>query len=617
MVAPILNMPVEILLRIVEFSTWSYEVSIFRKSTGDHAALVRTCRGLYQALIASLYNPNIRMHQPMGACVVWAACKGRLDTIKRAHVNGLDLHASIEAYAADMDCSHIPNICFSRPVKTSLIHLAILHNDSDIIHYLLEHGADVHAASFGLCKCPTGYTFQTQYPLHFILCHGDPRIRLEILEIFISKGAYLVTENKSAIPQVARITRGHLLASLIKREDKDSLAGVLHLAAQMSNRPLVTQICENPLSESIIRATDWEGRTVLHLAVNSVNWGGDVIRFLLRDNRASIFTKDHHGKTPLHYAATSIVSPELVNLLLQHRDTSDNTASTHFDDIFYMICELLEETTNCVRICQKLIDVWVKPLHDIGAYDLPLHYALDRGKWRVALKLIRDCIDLPGWASRSVDRYVIWTSLITCLSSFDPEQTEFVEAVLRMGCDLNYPRHTLQKPETLPIFLATVRSRNMDCLKVLLEGGASAKVQLRDEAAASSSGGKVLTGILVAIFNEVFGCPSLEAPNIAKMGQFHNFIALLLEKGALIGHLSADGDVRYPITALDYAITATRLGCFDLLDLMCNHATDTSIQLREVSASFAKQLNGMDAESRPYRHLKRYQGRLQSRLGLN
>uniref|UniRef100_A0A8H7NCC4 Uncharacterized protein n=1 Tax=Bionectria ochroleuca TaxID=29856 RepID=A0A8H7NCC4_BIOOC len=157
----------------------------------------------------------------------------------------------------------------------------------------------------------------------------------------------------------------------------------------------------------------------------------------------------------------------------------------------------------------------------------------------------------------------------------------------------------------------------MDCLKVLLDAGASTKIEVKAKADTFGSENTGYTGILLAIFSEVFGCPLQEAPNLEKLDQFRDFIVLLLEKGAPIGRNWEVGRFWYPTTALDYAITAARFGCFDLLDLMSNHATETRIRPKEISASFVKQLNWMEMESDSWRLLKEYQGRLQTRLGLD
>ncbi|CAH0054733.1 unnamed protein product [Clonostachys solani] len=620
--APILNMPMEVLLQIAEH-TW-YTGPWYLRPTEDHAALVRTCRGLYQTLNADLYKENIRWSSTATYLIVWAVCNNRLDTIKRAHVNGADLNMGLESYTETGPVSRLPSTLQSTRfhlAKYSPIHLAVLYGNSEIIAYLLDHGANVHAPSFGLCTCQKvskDRTFEAQYPLHLLFCHGDHPKRLEILEKFISKGAYLVAENTSAIPQLAKITRGHLLGTLTKRKDKDSLAGILHLAIQMQDFSLVTQIFERALNKSITRARDWEGRTALHLAVNSFDWKDEIVRFLLKDNRASIFKKDHSGRTPLHYAAMTICSPKLVALLLQHRRSSVNTASAHFQQIFYEICGLRHQTRNRVDVAQQMINVWLKPLNDIRAYNHPLYFALQTTSWRMALRLIRDGIDLPSWASHLPKRGagVIFPSLIACLSSFHPEQTEFVDAIVRTGCDLNPPEFPL-RPELWPVFLVIVRSRNMDGLKALLDGGASVKIEFKAKADTSGPEYTGYTGILLAIFSEVFGCPLQDSPNLEKLGQFHDFIVLLLERGAPIGRNWQVGRFWYPITALDYAVTAARFGCFELLDLMSNHATETRIRSKEISASFAKQLNWMEKESNSYRLLKEYQGRLQARLGLN
>lgn len=619
--APVLNMPMEILLRIAEH-TW-YSGPWWQRPTRDHAALARTCRGLYQALNAALYKKNIRS-QSVQPCIVWAICKDRLDTIKRAHVNGADLNMSIELSTNSQCCSRMPVTLewnYYRRAKYSLIHLAVLHANIEIIDYLLDHGANVHAPSFGLCRCPKvngDHTFQQQYPLHFLFCHGDHLRYHRILSKFISKGAYLVAENTSAIPQVFKITQGPLLQTLMKKKDKDSLGGLLQLAVRAQNLSLVTQICQSPHSESITRATDWKGRTALHFAVTSFDWNNEIVRVLLQGNRSSIFTEYRRGRTPLYYAAVSVGSPELVDLLLQHRDFSDYAASAHFQHLFFRICSLRHETKNRVDIAQQLINVWLKPLNNISAYSGPLWSALQSASWRIALRLIRDGIDLPSWASHLPKRGadVIWPSLIACLSSFHPEQTEFVGTIARTGCDLNHPDSSL-RPELWPIFLVIVRSRNIDCLKALLDAGASVKVEVKAMADTFGSEYTGYTGILVAIFSELFGCPLHEAPNLEKLGQFRDFIVLLLERGAPIGCDPEIGRFWYSITALDYAITAARFGCSDLLDLMSSHATETRIRPKEISASFARQMNWMEKENNSWELMKKYQGRLQTQLGLN
>jgi hypothetical protein len=250
------NLPMEILLRIAEMSTWGVSPSSDKAHPAtyarNHASLARTCRWLYETLNGELYKRNLKKDPVTESCVLWAVNIGSLDTVKRAVAYGASLDLQVEvdektAYcppwgALDLDLAASPRRQPSYPRSFSLLHLAVGRQHVNIVQYLLEKGVDVHAPSSNFCCVHRLYGRAPLYPLHICLWHdhrheirtewhplrganqsSNKDSELDLVELLVNNGAFLVAEGVSAIHNLSFHERRGLITRLLSYPDPVSL----------------------------------------------------------------------------------------------------------------------------------------------------------------------------------------------------------------------------------------------------------------------------------------------------------------------------------------------------------------------------------------------------------
>ncbi|CAH0057905.1 unnamed protein product [Clonostachys solani] len=274
--APSLDtLPMETLLEIAEMCTWDSLPSSTNPHPASyarsHAALVRTCRRLYQGLNRALYLRNLKEDPLTASCLLWAVNVGNIDTVKRAHMYGAALDSSIEVTEETTYCppwgdiEPDPNdLFYGLPYQFSFIHVAILRKHVAIVQYLIENGADVHAPSLNFCCDDETYRGVPLFPLHQCLFHdgvdGTSAIEWGPLEdessslgnestpalvnLLVSKGAYMLAEDVSAIGDLSSEGYGDLVKKLLNRSDKVSLWAGLHFAASTNDLRLATDLIQ-------------------------------------------------------------------------------------------------------------------------------------------------------------------------------------------------------------------------------------------------------------------------------------------------------------------------------------------------------------------------------------
>ncbi|CAG9986915.1 unnamed protein product [Clonostachys byssicola] len=238
----------------------------------SHAALVRTCRRLYEGLNRGLYIRNLKEDPLTASCLLWAVNVGNLDTVKRAHMYGAALDSSIEVTKETTYCppwgeiEHDPEEPFYNfPYQFSFIHVAILRRHVAIVQYLLDNGADVHAPSLNFCCDDGTYHGVPLFPLHQCLFHEGVDGETSAIEwepqenessslsnnstqalvnLLVSKGAYMIAKDFSAVSHLSSEGYDRLAKQLLNRSDKVSLWAGLHFAASTNDLPLATDLIQ-------------------------------------------------------------------------------------------------------------------------------------------------------------------------------------------------------------------------------------------------------------------------------------------------------------------------------------------------------------------------------------
>lgn len=141
---------------------------------GSIAALARASKILYRVLNSILYERNATDDHPRLQAILWAAEHGNLETMKLALARGanIDVDGSRSELAFYEDPDILRAKCFATP-----LHYAVKNSHHEMAEWLLVNGANVHLASYQLCRCvyqsANGAWGPYWYPLHTALYHSD------------------------------------------------------------------------------------------------------------------------------------------------------------------------------------------------------------------------------------------------------------------------------------------------------------------------------------------------------------------------------------------------------------------------------------------------------------
>ncbi|WP_339047124.1 ankyrin repeat domain-containing protein [Candidatus Mesenet endosymbiont of Phosphuga atrata] len=216
-----------------------------------------------------------------------------LDAIKLGDEEGVKLYVRDKACSDDYDyydtdCTDV-NIQNDEYNNWSLLHYAIFYNKPNIVHLLLDLGADLEI------KTGAGST-----PLNLAVLYN----RVKIIKILLSRGANLEAEAIKGIrPLHCAAANGTAEIVTILLDgganlEAEAIRGIrpLHYAAANGTAEIAEVLLDRGAD---LEATTTQGRKPLHFAVfyNNV----EVTKVLLRNN-ADVNAVNNHGDTPLNVA---------------------------------------------------------------------------------------------------------------------------------------------------------------------------------------------------------------------------------------------------------------------------------------------------------------------------
>lgn len=526
------DLPAEIISYIGEFCHWKQPTfgptTSPRWHTGNLNALSRTCRGFHDILNPLLYRVNIARDSPCNSCVAWAAHKGRLATIQRAREYA---DVDLEADGTSDDARAVQSFVVAG--RATALHIAIRHGHEDIVSYLLDNGANVHAPARGYCGCYLPPD-DISYPLHTAMEHapmkpgGQQAIshsgttvinpNMAVIErLTVQGGAYLVAPDMAALPVFENRLpdSGPLIEQLTKNEAPQAKAASLRYTVEFNKPELFTRLMNTPGID--LSAADHKGWTALHLAADEGHasfvkallqagappnqqdndlrtplhmaaWNGnaDAMECLLNDPEAKADARDEvNDATPLHYAARS-GNGQCVLLLLARPET-DASLLSFFDETALHFAVGSQEQASLPAIIHHLVEHGA-PVNQVGGSVTALTRAIQHRLHDTALALIA-C----GADPLTPDVSTIWTLLHECLRfpAPGPGQRAVTAALIAKGMDVNafapeknrgwYNYDGQFIPRDLdpaqagctPLFIAATGARDVECMRLLLAAGAS------------------------------------------------------------------------------------------------------------------------------------------------
>ncbi|XEU97121.1 hypothetical protein FSHL1_002407 [Fusarium sambucinum] len=303
--APIEVLPVEVIHHIVDL--YIDETINTELSTKAQVPLAQTNHHFYDII-----RPLMR-----AIIVCQAAEEGRLDAIRKAHQDGVNLNMTGTT---------------KRGQRGTPLHYAIINGHHDIPEFLVEVGVNPRIPSAGLCECWSVGT--KSYALHTALAHSKVKGAAKLL--IEGLGAYWSCPDMSALrderpkdederdqildllintpgPQPAGETLRYVLdyhmynleEGILARHDldasvRDSLGCTPLFHAVSSGRlKTVKSLLQHPEADASV--TGHYGLTPLHVAVELRSL--PIFEVLLRRPEVDATKTDDLGRTPLHLAA--------------------------------------------------------------------------------------------------------------------------------------------------------------------------------------------------------------------------------------------------------------------------------------------------------------------------
>ncbi|KAM7185332.1 Ankyrin repeat-containing domain protein [Rhypophila sp. PSN 637] len=218
------GIPVEIMLKILDYLD----------DQTDILALTRTNRWLYSVANPVLYANNIKYQR--SSSIFWASSQGIIRTLALAHAAGADLN-----------------------MRGPILYQP-KSGHCQVVKWLIEHGADIHAPSQGICHCRlgrgwehaaagSGYPIDPQWTaLHTALCHKQLAV------------AIILIDHNSSLD---------LRASGSPNDEEISHRYALHLAAARGFIPIIDRLHSHPNFN--INMRDSYGLSALHHAAKGLS----------------------------------------------------------------------------------------------------------------------------------------------------------------------------------------------------------------------------------------------------------------------------------------------------------------------------------------------------------
>ncbi|XP_073238296.1 poly [ADP-ribose] polymerase tankyrase-1-like [Porites lutea] len=366
--------------------------------------------------------------------------------------------------------------------KSSPLHFAAGFGRKEVVEYLLQHGADVHAKDDGgLIPLHNACSFGHAEVVRLLLRHGaDPNSRdnwnytplheaavkgkVDVCVVLLQHGAdpnIRNTDGKTAL-DVAEASAKLVLTGEYKKDE-------LLEAARSGNEEKLMSLL-TPLNVNC-HASDGRKSTPLHLAAgyNRVR----VVQLLLQHG-ADVHAKDKGGLVPLHNAC-SYGHYDVTELLIKHG------ASVNAMDL-WQFTPLHEAASKArVEVCSLLLAHGADPtllnchskaavdaaptkeLQDKLSFEFKGHQLLEAAKSCDSAKLKKH---ITPEIINFQHPLTLESSLHLAVSSLCPKRKAAIELLLKKGADTN-----LQNKDSLtPLHIASEKSHT-DAMELLIKNG--------------------------------------------------------------------------------------------------------------------------------------------------
>ena len=378
----------------------------------DTSALARTNHEIYSAVNPVLYKDNFVHDRPSDSCVLWAARRGRIETIKRAY----SLGANLEPTGACRDTA-MPLPWNEPPYRNGFasgMHHALGGRHDDTFYYLLQRVSNLDIPSLFFCQCAkwTGGSleFRWWYPLHQAIVHRTEKP--ELAAALIARGAYLSSMGYHALCDAVQVGSEYLI-DLLLQHPQVSVKDVtwhgetaLHCAAKFHKDEAICRAMIRKLTNLGVPVDlkDADGKTALANAFQKRNLTA-VEELLELGADPNAVGRDPVGRGPLHLIPSfphrtremdaesfQVRRLDAVRRLVEAgADINESTGDREFDDAPPLWFACLKD----LRVAEYLLSIGART-------DIPIFNEFRSGKqYMIAALLVQTdvlCVRRFGWS---------------------------------------------------------------------------------------------------------------------------------------------------------------------------------------------------------------------------
>lgn len=220
------SLPTELIVHIFGDDSLSFR---------DRANISLTCRLLHCINNPILYGRNIQ--HDASSCLFWAAHRGRVATLQRALDAGADLNT--EGWLTGQDSSDVD------AGLTTPLHVAAKYGTREVAEWLIDHGANIDAASYEFCDALAVYWKQ----------YFNPIWRPGWTPLFAALNNEQTSTSELLVTRQAQLTNLHTGRS-------DLSIPALHVAAANGMNSIIKMLSLRTGFD--VNSRDFNGNTALH-----------------------------------------------------------------------------------------------------------------------------------------------------------------------------------------------------------------------------------------------------------------------------------------------------------------------------------------------------------------
>ncbi|RMJ15364.1 hypothetical protein BHE90_002356 [Fusarium euwallaceae] len=275
---------------------------------------------------------------------------------------------------------------------------------------------------------------------------------------------------------------------------------------------------------------------------------------------------------------------DIIDLLVQQPSFNPHYQDPHEQSILHYVANV-EDPSAAYEIVHRLVDHDV-PMNLVGQGLTPLSQLVSGAKYKPAIALLErgadPCFDAHNQRMRALDwcfneRYILSSEPESVTEEWREDRRKLVALLIEKGMDVNRVTTTQDESRT-PLYWALVGGKDVECIKILLDAGASIRNAI------TYTDGSKSEGLIRQLFRKVAGLHPwsirVGGPKEAFFEPYKDCVRLLLENGARID--SVDDEQSAMSICCQMAVTPG-VGTWGL-EFLVDNSTSRNVRLEFVEA---------------------------------